>query len=745
MMKATPRHATIRIVAVAIAAAGATATSARTLYVDADNCPDAYPAGEGPLYVAVGDLDGINGPDLAVANSGLVHGDVSVLLNQGDGTFSAATAYAVGPPAKSVAIGDLDGANGPDLAVAIDYWSDPDLKVLLNQGDGTFVAAGEYAAGDRARSVAIGDLDGINGPDLAVASSRSDDVSVLLNWGDGTFAAAVAYDAGDAPYSVAIGDLDGVNGPDLAVANWGSNGVSVLLNRGDGTFAAAVAYAAGDAPCSVAIGDLDGVNGPDLAVANSGSYLHGDGAVSVLLNHGDGTFAAVEAYPGYRPGSVAIGELDGINGADLAVASGYVWVLLNRGGGTFPGSGTEANPYCSIQTAIDNASDTDEIVVAPGNYNEAIHFLGNAITLRSSDGPEVTIIDASGLGQVSVVTCWGGHGPDTLLEGFTIRGGTGTPYYPCGIMDPNSFRYGGGMFVGDSSPTILDCVFADNTVAAFCVAEDNYLGDVYLTGFGGGIYLENSNPTIMGCVFSGNGVSAGGGGIYTDYNSNPTIIGCVFQDNVVGDQGTGGEGGGGMCNWGSPTVVNCTFSGNTAAIGGGMRNKGSSNPTVTNCILWGNIPDEIHGNAVVTYSDVQGGYPDPSNIFADPLFVDPDNGDYRLAPGSPCIDAGDNTVVPDGIDTDLNGKPRFIDDPDTVDTGYGDPPIVDMGAYEFQGMPCPWDLNDNGFVWIFDLLLLLFSWGPCDDPGNCQADFDSNGYVDAWDFIDLLCHFGPCP
>jgi hypothetical protein len=80
-----------------------------------------------------------------------------------------------------------------------------------------------------------------------------------------------------------------------------------------------------------------------------------------------------------------------------------------------------------------------------------------------------------------------------------------------------------------------------------------------------------------------------------------------------------------------------------------------------------------------------------------------------------------------------------------VDTGYGDPPIVDMGAYEFQGMPCPWDLNDNGFVWIFDLLLLLFSWGPCDDPGNCQADFDSNGYVDAWDFIDLLCHFGPCP
>ena len=84
-----------------------------------------------------------------------------------------------------------------------------------------------------------------------MANDASDDVSVLLNQGDGTFAAAVAYDVGDGPRSVAIGDLDGVNGPDLAVANWvgrNSDDVSVLLNQGDGTFAAAVAYAAGDEP-----------------------------------------------------------------------------------------------------------------------------------------------------------------------------------------------------------------------------------------------------------------------------------------------------------------------------------------------------------------------------------------------------------------------------------------------------------------------------------------------------------------
>ncbi len=62
-----------------------------------------------------------------------------------------------------------------------------------------------------------------------------------------------------------------------------------------------------------------------------------------------------------------------------------------------PGNGSEADPYCSIQTAIDNAVDTDEVVVAPGTYFETINFLGKAITLRSSGGAEVTTIDATDL------------------------------------------------------------------------------------------------------------------------------------------------------------------------------------------------------------------------------------------------------------------------------------------------------------------------------------------------------------
>ncbi|MHC4776833.1 MAG: hypothetical protein ACYTBR_16445, partial [Planctomycetota bacterium] len=79
-----------------------------------------------------------------------------------------------------------------------------------------------------------------------------------------------------------------------------------------------------------------------------------------------------------------------------------------------PGSGTPGDPYCSIQTAIENAVDTDEIVVAPGTYLETIDFLGRAVALRSSGGPEVSIIDAQQTG--ATVFCYSGEGPSTVLD-----------------------------------------------------------------------------------------------------------------------------------------------------------------------------------------------------------------------------------------------------------------------------------------------------------------------------------------
>jgi hypothetical protein len=166
---------------------------------------------------------------------------------------------------------------------------------------------------------------------------------------------------------------------------------------------------------------------------------------------------------------------------------------------------------------------------------------------------------------------------------------------------------------------------------------------------------------------------------------------------------------------------------------------------MTNCILWdGGDEIWISGGPTIdiTHSDVQGGWSGTGNIDADPLFVDPDNGDFRLSTGSPCIDAGDNTAVPADITADLDGNPRFVDDPNTVDTGYGDSPIVDMGAYEFQGTLCPWDISDDGTVNVVDLLQLIGSWGACED---CTADFNDDGLVNVEDLLALIANFGPCP
>jgi parallel beta-helix repeat protein len=156
--------------------------------------------------------------------------------------------------------------------------------------------------------------------------------------------------------------------------------------------------------------------------------------------------------------------------------------------------------------------------------------------------------------------------------------------------------------------------------------------------------------------------------MYNCDNSSPTLTNCTFSGNWVRGQG------GGMynCDNSSPTLTNCTFSGNSD---GGMYNCDNSSPTLTNCILWANESEQISGDAAVTYSDVQGGWPGEGNIDTDPLFADlgywdPNgtpadesddywiNGDYHLKSQagrwdpnseswvqddttSPCIDAGD--------------------------------------------------------------------------------------------------------
>ena len=384
---------------------------------------------------------------------------------------------------------------------------------------------------------------------------------------------------------------------------------------------------------------------------------------------------------------------------------------------TRPGGGTDGVSFSSIQAAIDAAVDGDEVVVAPCAYFETIDFLGKAIRLRSSGGPDVTTIDAQGEGVV--VTCTSGEGPDTILDGFTITGG-------------NTGGFGAGMRIIGSSPTVTNCTFAGNQACPIsgggggmanvnssptvtnCSFTDNLAGL-----FGGGMLNLNSSPTVTNCTFSGNtsnkigggmangtgtavltdctftGNTAleGGGGLFNGTGSSPILTNCILDGN------TAGEGGGAMHNFSScPTLINCTITRNLdGPVGaGGIFNDGFNSSVtlvVVNCVFWDNFENQIrevgeNSDTTVLYTNIQSGWPGLGNIDALPSFVDLDNGDLRLQPASPCIDAGDNTAVPQDVVTDLDGNPRFLEIPETPDTGLGELPIVDMGAYESLGGGC---------------------------------------------------------
>jgi hypothetical protein len=100
-------------------------------------------------------------------------------------------------------------------------------------------------------------------------------------------------------------------------------------------------------------------------------------------------------------------------------------------------------------------------------------------------------------------------------------------------------------------------------------------------------------------------------------------------------------------------VINCTIAYNAATAvgsppvpqGGGIFGGASSSNIVRimNCILWANVPDQIYGNAIATYSDVQGGFSGVGNKTGNPIFLGTDN--LVIVPGSPCIDAGNTNAA----------------------------------------------------------------------------------------------------
>lgn len=397
--------------------------------------------------------------------------------------------------------------------------------------------------------------------------------------------------------------------------------------------------------------------------------------------------------------------------------------------------------YETIGAAIAAAHDGDTILVADGVHtgpgNRDLSFGGRDLIVRSENGPENCIIDCEELGRAFILD--GGETRDAVIEGFTITNGvaptgngggidialsTSPTIRNCVIRDCMSIALGGGMAVrGQCAPLIDRCTFIDNV--SFGTEESSE---------GGGLCLFFLCPaTVTNCVFIGNESEYGGG--LSCALSDATIVNCLVVNNeaYIG-------GGGVACDVADPHLINCTVADNVAMFGGGVAGISSyldSNPTIDNTIIWNNAADEIevlNGVATVCHSDIEGGWPGDGNIDMSPAFVGSTlTGEvieeYQLTADSPCIDAGDNALVPEGIELDLLGNLRFA----------GDPPVVDMGAFEFQIETCPGDFDGSGAIDTLDLLHLLGCWGsPC-------GDLNGDDETDVADLLALLSEWGDCP
>jgi hypothetical protein len=364
------------------------------------------------------------------------------------------------------------------------------------------------------------------------------------------------------------------------------------------------------------------------------------------------------------------------------------WHILPDGTGDAP----------TIQAGIDSAVHYDTVLLAPGTYNECIGFMGKKITVGSyfvttQDTTYIsqTVIDGFNL-FCTVVTFTDGENYSAKLCGLTIIRGHGSWL---------GYMYGGGILCNNTNPVLCHLVIRDNfflgaeqfgggiaCLNGSCPLVEHSIIEANQATFGGGIYCQGpgSDPLIRESIIRGN-ASHYGGGVSAYIGANPILEKVI----VAGNMSTYGMGGVFGESGDTLTLVNVTFSGNQ---GRAVHLANGSHATIVNTILWGDEATEIEFSSgqdpcsvVLSHCDVLGGLEGiqtngngtvhwlDGNLDEDPLFADPSEGDFRLNPSSPCIDAGSDFFAWFG---------QILVDLDPEDY-YG--PAPDQGALEFAPDP----------------------------------------------------------
>jgi hypothetical protein len=368
-----------------------------------------------------------------------------------------------------------------------------------------------------------------------------------------------------------------------------------------------------------------------------------------------------------------------------------------------------------------------------------------------------------------------------IIDGFTITMGYyaalysyyGSPIFRHNkITENGQWGQWGGIFCSGSSPTIADCNIQNNSDYGiysynYCNSEPNVINCIIKGNGRYGIYCNEPDLMVSNCIIKDNGEdgiccenynytgsfivsncvieSNHGDGIDYYIPTPPSIIiatnniirrnadcginGYYFceskveiKNNWIHNNGTDDSDHGILIDdaWGSTVIIRNNTVTNNAAYGI-RRTQDWDDVTISNCIVLDNTLGQLF-NCTATYSWTSG----------DPCFVDSGNNDYHLRYGSPCIDTGDPSFVPEPNETDIDGENRVMDGDANGSA------IVDMGADEFYWSSA--DFNDDGIVNFLDYAVLAAAWLTASGDGNYNevCDLEDNNTIDYND-LALFC------
>lgn len=378
---------------------------------------------QGPSTVTTGDLDGDGKIDIVVLNKNAT-GTFSVLLNNstlGDLSFEPKVNFNISYPGSAF-IADMDGDGKPEVAVLSGFNNtlsifkntsipgnislDAPITITTNTNPGYIFIAD--VNNDYKPDVIVGNMNNGNAGSVSIFKNISTVGSILLD-------AKIDFPTANQPAEIAIGDLDGDDKPDMAIANSASatSSISIFKNLTSGgniSFATKQDYAVVFSPQSLNISDLNGDGKPDLVVANFGaqvSVFQNNSSVGAIILGPRNDFPTNGG--GYS--FVATADFTGDRKPDIAVASsGLVSVLRNRLSEPNISFFNPNNGYIGTSVTITGTNFTGTTAVYFGAYN------AQSFTVQSP----TTIVATLGIGGTGNVSVRNAYGTGTKT-GFTYN------------------------------------------------------------------------------------------------------------------------------------------------------------------------------------------------------------------------------------------------------------------------------------------------------------------------------------